>query len=133
MGLIYQKNLLHFGEEKSCAILPLAQERDHPFYLYDLDGMRARAHKMRSCFPGVERHYAMKANSADRILKAFLQEDTGVDVVSGVTVAEIPVGANVGTPVSGELHAGNTNIKHSIKHKIFCISSFLLCTSFSHR
>lgn len=83
MGLIYQKNLLHFGEEKSCAILPLAQERQHPFYLYDLDGMRARAIKMHSCYPAIEPHYAMKANSADRILKAFLEELTGVDVVSG--------------------------------------------------
>lgn len=83
MGLIYQNNNLHFGEEKLCPILPLAKERDHPFYLYDLDGMRTRVKKLRSAVPGIDCHYAMKANSADRVLKTFLSENTGVDVVSG--------------------------------------------------
>lgn len=83
MGLIYQKNQLHFGENHLCPILPLAKEREHPFYLYDLDGMRTRVRRLRENFAGIECHYAMKANSADRVLKTFLSENTGVDVVSG--------------------------------------------------
>ena len=82
MGLIYQNNQLHFGENP-LAILPIARARPTPFYLYDLDGMRARAKKLKGAYPGLEVHYALKANGSNRILSTFRQEGTGVDVVSG--------------------------------------------------
>jgi diaminopimelate decarboxylase len=82
MGLIYKDGSLHFGENP-CAILPIAKARPTPFYLYDLDGMRARAKKLKGCFPGLELHYATKANGSNRILSTFRSEGTGVDVVSG--------------------------------------------------
>lgn len=83
MGLIYKNGSLHFGEEKFCSLLPLAQSQSQPFYLYDLDGMRARVRAMHKLRPGIQIHYAMKANGAERILKAFREEGTGVDTVSG--------------------------------------------------
>ena len=83
MGLIYQQGQLHFGEEKLCPLLPLAQSRNTPFYLYDLDAMRSRVRRLKAAYPGLELHYALKANGSPRVLKTFRQEGTGVDVVSG--------------------------------------------------
>ena len=83
MGLIYRNGILHFGEEQLVPLDALCRGRHEAFYLYDLDGMRTRARKLRECYPGLEAHYAMKANSADRVLRVFKSEGTGVDVVSG--------------------------------------------------
>jgi len=83
LGLIYKNGILHFGEEELTPLDELTRGREEPFYLYDLDGMRTRARALRSAYPGLEVHYAMKANATDRIMKAFLAEGTGVDVVSG--------------------------------------------------
>lgn len=83
MGLIYKNGALHFGEDNLCPLLPLTQNQSHPFYLYDLDGMRARVRAMHKLRPGIQIHYAMKANGAGPILKAFREEGTGVDTVSG--------------------------------------------------
>lgn len=83
MGLIYRNGILHFGEENLTPLDLLCKGRHEPFYLYDLDGMRLRARKLRECFLGIEIHFAMKANSADKVLRTFKSEGTGVDVVSG--------------------------------------------------
>lgn len=83
MGLLYQNGVLHFGENALTPLDALTKTREEPFYLYDLDGMRTRARALRDAYPGLEVHYAMKANSTDRIMKVFLAEGTGVDTVSG--------------------------------------------------
>lgn len=84
MGLIYKDRVLHFGEEHLLPLPQLIRENgSDPFYLYDLDGMRTRLKTLRAVFPGIEVHYAMKANSAKRVLRTFLSEGSGVDVVSG--------------------------------------------------
>ncbi|RZA07712.1 MAG: diaminopimelate decarboxylase [Proteobacteria bacterium] len=82
MALLYKNGSLFFGE-KPCDILAIAKARPSPFYLYDLDGMRARARKLKECYPGIEIHYATKANGSNRVLSTFRSEGTGVDVVSG--------------------------------------------------
>ena len=83
MGLVYRNGTLHFGESELTPILPLTKGREEPFYLYDLDGMRTRARALAAAYPGIEIHYAMKANSTERIMRVFRSEGTGVDVVSG--------------------------------------------------
>lgn len=83
MGLIYRDGTLHFGEEKFCNLLDIAKARNTPFYLYDIDAMRSRARKLKSAYPGLEVHYAMKANGSLRVLRTFREEGTGVDTVSG--------------------------------------------------
>ena len=82
MGLFYRDSKLHFGEAAFCDLAVLAKEYGSPFYLYDLDGMRARAKALKATLPGIQPHYAMKANGASRIMKTFREEGTGVDVVS---------------------------------------------------
>jgi diaminopimelate decarboxylase len=83
MGLIYRNGILHFGESALTPLDALTCRRDEPFYLYDLDGMRTRVRALRAAFPGLEIHYAMKANSSERIMRVFQEEGVGVDVVSG--------------------------------------------------
>lgn len=83
MGLVYRDGELCFGATELFPLSSLAQGRDKPFYVYDLSAMRARARALKGCFPNLIVHYAMKANAAERILRTFQEEGTGVDVVSG--------------------------------------------------
>lgn len=83
MGLFYKDGVLHFGEQHFCPLLPIAQSHSQPFYLYDIDAMRSRARGMAKTLPGIQIHYAMKANGASSILRTFREEGTGVDTVSG--------------------------------------------------
>ncbi|MGZ3694902.1 MAG: diaminopimelate decarboxylase [Bdellovibrionota bacterium] len=84
MGLIYQGQALTFGEEHTLSLPELvAKHGSEPFYLYDLDGMRTRVRKLKSVYPGIQPHYAMKANGAPRVLRTFLDEKIGIDTVSG--------------------------------------------------
>lgn len=83
MGLIFRDGVLHFGEEQHFPLRDLARGRTQPFYVYDIDGMRARARTLKKALPNLSIHYAMKANGAGRILRTFQEEGTGVDVVSG--------------------------------------------------
>jgi diaminopimelate decarboxylase len=83
MGLFYADNGdLCFGEEKSFSLLRLASSRSSPFYAYDVDGMRSRVRALKAAYPGIQPHYAMKANGSPRLLHTFREEGTGVDVVS---------------------------------------------------
>jgi diaminopimelate decarboxylase len=83
MGLLYKNGVLHFGENATTPLDALTRARTEPFYLYDLDGMRTRARALKNAYHGLEVHYAMKANSTMRIMRAFHAEGTGVDTVSG--------------------------------------------------
>jgi len=83
MGLIYKNGILHFGEAHLTPLDVLCKQNHEAFYLYDLDGMRTRVAALRAAVPGIQIHYAMKANTSLRILQVFQKEGTGVDVVSG--------------------------------------------------
>ncbi len=83
MGLHYRNDVLHFGETEFCSLVDVTKKHKSPFYLYDLDGMRNRVRRLKSAYPGIEIHYAMKANGAPKILRTFREEGTGIDVVSG--------------------------------------------------
>src|SRR5882757_1955914 len=56
-----------------------------PAYVYDLDGIRASARALNASFEGVPHlvAYAVKANSAGRIVQTLASEGCGADVVSG--------------------------------------------------
>ena len=55
-----------------------------PFYLYGMDGIRARARSLRQALRTEDRAlYAMKANPHPEILRLLSQEGWGVDAVSG--------------------------------------------------
>lgn len=82
MGLHYREGRLHFGEGPYCDLAAIASALPSPFYLYDLDGMRLRTRALRAAHPGLQLHYALKANGSPRVLRTFLSEGTGVDTVS---------------------------------------------------
>jgi diaminopimelate decarboxylase len=112
MGLIYKNGVLHFGEDHFAQLDRLCSGRHEPFYLYDLDGMRTRARRLKASFPGIEVHYAMKANSAARILQAFKREGTGVDVVSG---GEIRCALKSGFEASDVIFSGVGKTRHELE------------------
>ena len=58
----------------------LTHGRRQPFYFYDLEDAIVRARKFKAS--GAQVHFAMKANSHPRLLRAFQAEGLGVDVVS---------------------------------------------------
>lgn len=84
MGLFYRNGLLQFGEENLCDLSEIVKRRKgEPFYLYDIDAIKTRVRTLREVYPGINIHYAMKANSCASVLRALMHEGTGVDVVSG--------------------------------------------------
>ncbi len=65
--------------------------------------MRQRARALKATLPGLEIHYAMKANGANRILRTFRSEGTGIDTVSG---GEIRHALAVGFPPGEIIFSG---------------------------
>jgi len=63
----------------------LVRAVDTPAYVYDVDAMAAEARALRGSFGGASHlvAYAVKANSAGRIVRALGAEGCGADVVSG--------------------------------------------------
>jgi diaminopimelate decarboxylase len=61
-------------------LLDLVRERSKPLYLYDLEDVRERAQRFLKASAHV--HYAMKANSHERLLRLLRDQGLGVDVVS---------------------------------------------------
>jgi diaminopimelate decarboxylase len=67
-----------------------------PAYVYDLDGLEARARDLETSF-GPAPHvtaYAVKANTAGTIVRAFARAGIGADVVSGAEL-EVALGAGI--------------------------------------
>lgn len=66
-------------------IINLYKKAQGPYYLYDLDGIRARCHEFRKAIrlKNVSFHYALKANANKKVLQTILRAGFGVDVVSG--------------------------------------------------
>lgn len=88
MAFFYREGHLHIGTEggKSQAVrelLPKAWTK--PIYLYDLDDIELRYQALSKSLAPIRHsiHYAMKANSHERILKHLAQLGAGVDTVSG--------------------------------------------------
>lgn len=76
-----------------------------PAYIYDLDGIAKEARELRKGY-GHAHHlvaYAVKANSAGRILRTLAKEGCGADVVSG---AELALALEVGIQPSDIVFSG---------------------------
>ncbi|HYQ17613.1 MAG TPA: alanine racemase, partial [Polyangiaceae bacterium] len=72
-------------------------EVELPAYVYDVDGMTETLRSLRQAF-GDAPHlvaYAIKANSAGTVVRAFAAEGAGVDAVSG---AEVELALSCGVP-----------------------------------
>ncbi len=66
----------------------LAGRHGTPFYVYDLDVLRARARRLRAAFPSVTLLYAVKANPHPRVLERLKGEVDGLDVASDGELAQ---------------------------------------------
>lgn len=111
MGLVYRNGILHFGEAHLTPLDVLCKQNEEAFYLYDLEGMRTRVQALRAAYPGIQIHYAMKANTADRILRVFRGEGTGVDVVSG---GEIKTALKAGFRAEDVIFSGVGKTRHEL-------------------
>jgi diaminopimelate decarboxylase len=60
----------------------IAQGGDTPLFVYDLGMVRQRVARFRAAFPGVQLHYAMKANPFEPLLRQLLKLVDGLDVAS---------------------------------------------------
>lgn len=68
------------GPRLSRPLSTFVQESSRPLYVYDLDEVVKRAQAFRAS--GASVHYAMKANSHPRLLRAVREQGLGADVVS---------------------------------------------------
>ena len=66
-------------------IADIANVLPTPFYLYDLDNIRARAQHFRQCLASINPRicYAIKANSNLSVIKTLADLGYGADIVSG--------------------------------------------------
>lgn len=55
---------------------------DTPLFVYDLDMVASRIARFRAAFPGVQLHYAIKANSYSPLLAHIARKVDGLDVAS---------------------------------------------------
>ncbi len=60
----------------------IAEAGDTPLFVYDFDIVSRRVERFRAAFPGVELHYAIKANSYHPLLKHIAKLVDGLDVAS---------------------------------------------------
>jgi diaminopimelate decarboxylase len=60
----------------------IAEAGDTPLFVYDLDIVSARVERFRAAFPGVDLHYAIKANSYRTLLTHIAKKVDGLDVAS---------------------------------------------------
>jgi diaminopimelate decarboxylase len=81
------------GQGRLClsrlVVSDIAAQLATPFYLYDLDIVRARVKKLRQALAPLEPRicYAVKANGSLSLLKLLAQENLGADIVSGGELA----------------------------------------------
>ncbi len=84
MSFEYKKNNLCLVQgSQNVSLLDLAQQNTEPAYVYDMNGLLDRLRFFKKHIAPAQVFYAMKANAHPQILQTFVQENSGVDVVSG--------------------------------------------------
>jgi diaminopimelate decarboxylase len=73
--------MLHIGGRPIDALI--AEAGDTPLFVYDAALIEARVARFRSSFPGIDLHYAIKANSYQPLLEIISNIVDGLDVASG--------------------------------------------------
>ena len=85
MSLFYVDKKLFIGSspQRSTDLFSLAKKCKTPFYVYDLSGMEQEVARLKSALgPRGHIHFAVKANSNEKILTHFAKLGVGADVVS---------------------------------------------------
>ena len=82
---LYKNNILTLKQGDSVIpIQEITKNRETPFYLYDIQGLKEwYQFFLKSTDHRLKVFFAMKSNFNKHILKAFQEEGSGVDVVSG--------------------------------------------------
>lgn len=96
-----------------------------PFYYYDIDLLKKTLENLtkESSKRNYKVHYALKANSNDRILEIILGYGLGADCVSGNEVSKaIKIGFNNNEIVFAGVGKSDKEIRDALKHKIFCFN-----------
>ena len=74
-----------------------------PLFVYDLGMVDQRIARFRETFPGVDLHYAMKANPYEPLLKHISKKVDGLDLASG---GELRLAVNAGSDPAAMSFAG---------------------------
>ena len=113
--LEYRNQELHFGL-KQIPIHSFLKNYQHPFYLYDLDGIKKRFEILQKSFQKkVSIHYAMKANFNVHILSALAEAGACVDVVS---VGEMKAALMAGFRSEQIIFSGVGKTQHEISFAV---------------
>ena len=73
--------MLLIGGRRADALV--AEAGDTPLFVYDLGLVDAQIARFRAAFPGVDLHYAIKANSYGPLLSHVARQVDGLDIASG--------------------------------------------------
>ena len=94
-GFTAEGGMLLIGGRRADALVELAG--DTPLFVYDLGRIGAQVRRFRSACPGVNLHYAIKANTYAPLLRYISKLVDGLDVASaGEMAAALASGAEVG-------------------------------------
>ncbi|NNM76671.1 pyridoxal-dependent decarboxylase, exosortase A system-associated [Sphingomonas sp. ID1715] len=72
----------------------VARAGDTPLFVYDMDVVERRVARFRAAFPGIDLHYALKANPFVELVKGIAPLVDGIDVAS-IGEALVALGAGV--------------------------------------
>lgn len=101
------------------SVVALAQEYGTPLYIFDERTLRARASRIRdifiSAYPRSRVVFAGKAYLSPALMRIMVDEDIGLDVVSG---GEIYAGLRSGVPASAMLFHGNNKSRRELEEAI---------------
>ena len=86
-----QDAMLLIGGRRADALV--TQAGDTPLFVYDLALVDAKIAAFRAAFPGVDLHYAMKANPYPDLLKHIAKNVDGLDIAS---VGEMDIALEAG-------------------------------------
>jgi diaminopimelate decarboxylase len=75
-----EAGMLLIGGRRADALI--AEAGDTPLFVYDLAMVERRIRRFRSCFPGIDLHYAVKANAYAPLLRWISGQVDGLDVAS---------------------------------------------------
>lgn len=76
-----QDLMLLIGGRRADALV--AEAGDTPLFVYDLGLIDAKVARFRAAFPGIDLHYAIKANSYAPLLSHIAKQVDGLDIASG--------------------------------------------------
>lgn len=77
--------MLRIGGRRADALV--GEAGGTPLFVYDFAPVAAKIGRFRAAFPGIDLHYAVKANPYDHLLKEMVSRTDGLDIASGGELA----------------------------------------------